>query len=583
MTVRVVRYLERVVRYLDRRPALLHAAAVTAVLAAGLWLRASRLGGPDFGFDEFYHVFAARSLLDGSGLELAEGRPYERAGLVTVLTALAFALFGESEASARLPALVCGVALMVVVYAGGRALFGATAGLVALALTALSPDLIDVARFARLYSPFVLLYLGAALAGYLALSAALDHERSPRIAFGWLLVAGALGLVALHLHTGALGLGVTAVAYLAVRSVGLAVAGRRREAAPYGLLAAALALAAAALLATPEVRALIRETALTPLDWYVEDEAGAASYHYYLAWQYGWLWYLVWPATIAAVVLRPRPGVFLAVAFWVPFVLISAFVATRAPRYVSHLLPFAWLLLGAAAGAAATAGRSALQARLETWVPGQGAGRRAARAAGAACIMAAAILPPIRVSPSVKDAAARPSRTVGAFATGHFAGWRTAAPLIAPRLSGDAAIVSTVPLASRYYLGRPAVRLLGPGRSRDPWIDVGRTVVQHAADLEALGARHERVVVVLEWWRWKTPGKVDGGLRKALAGRCTPLTLPDGAALVAFECGGAVGSGSGGASRRRGGRTTGGGSGAKPRMSGGPASPGRSGRRSARR
>jgi hypothetical protein len=108
-------------------------------------------------------------------------------------------------------------------------------------------------------------------------------------------------------------------------------------------------------------------------------------------------------------------------------------------------------------------------------------------------------------------------------------------------------------------------------------------VVQHAADLEALGARHERVVVVLEWWRWKTPGKVDGGLRKALTGRCTPLTLPDGAALVAFECGGAVGGGSGGASRRRGGRTTGGGSGAKPRMSGGPASPGRSGRRSARR
>jgi hypothetical protein len=160
-----------------RGVARLELAAALALLIVGIWLRARHLAGPDFGFDEFYHVFAAKSLLEGGGLEIAEGRPYHRASLVTVLTAAAFALFGTGEAQARLPALAAGVLLLPVVYLIGRWLFGPVAALVALALTALSPDLIDVSRFARLYSPLALAYLVAAGAGFVAIESLLGDRQ----------------------------------------------------------------------------------------------------------------------------------------------------------------------------------------------------------------------------------------------------------------------------------------------------------------------------------------------------------------------------------------------------------------------
>lgn len=519
---------------------MLHLAAAAAVFALGTWLRARHLGGPDLGFDEFYHVFAAKSLLAGGGLEVAEGRPYERASLVTFLTAASFALFGESEATARLPALVCGLALMALVYAAGCALFGRAAGLVALALTALSPDLIDVARFARLYSPLALTTLATALAAFLGLEAALRPPGRARAAAAWLLVAAVAGAVALHLHPAALGLGPTVLAYVALVAVGLAASRRRREAARYAAVAAALAATAVVLVALPAVRAAIRASALTPLDWYAEEPAGPAAYHYYLAWQYGWLWYLVWPSAVVAALVRPRAGVFVGLAFWVPFVAISAAVATRAPRYVVHLLPFAFLLVGAAAGVAFTAGRAALAVRLSAWLPGEATRQRALRAALAAAVAIGAIVPPLYLSPSVAAAMGRPSRRVGALATGHFFGWREAAPAIRPHLHADTVVVSGVPLASRYYFGRPAVRLLAAGRTRQLWTDAGRMVVQHAADLEALRARRGALVVVVEGWRWASPGNLDGGLRSALERTCDPVPLPPDTGLAAFRCAGAA-------------------------------------------
>ncbi|HWP34062.1 MAG TPA: glycosyltransferase family 39 protein, partial [Thermodesulfobacteriota bacterium] len=146
-----------------------HPVLAAALLAAGVGLRALHLGGPAFGFDELYHVFAARSFLEGHGLTLPSDRPYDRGRLVTLLTALAFALLGEGEAQARLPSLLFGTATLALVYAAGRWLFGPAAGLTALALLAFSPHALDADRFARVYSPLAFFALVAALATFRAL------------------------------------------------------------------------------------------------------------------------------------------------------------------------------------------------------------------------------------------------------------------------------------------------------------------------------------------------------------------------------------------------------------------------------
>jgi 4-amino-4-deoxy-L-arabinose transferase-like glycosyltransferase len=62
---------------------------------------------------------------------------------MTRLTAGAFAIFGESEWSARAPAMTFGVLTLPLIYAAGRLFFGNVAGLVALSLLVLSPHAVE--------------------------------------------------------------------------------------------------------------------------------------------------------------------------------------------------------------------------------------------------------------------------------------------------------------------------------------------------------------------------------------------------------------------------------------------------------
>jgi 4-amino-4-deoxy-L-arabinose transferase-like glycosyltransferase len=522
----------------------LHAALVLVAFGAGVLLRATNLGDPAFSFDEFYHVFAARSLLAGEGLHLPSGRPYVRSWLVTLLTAGAFALFGESEAAARLPALVFGTLTLALTYAAGRFLFGPTAGLVALVLLAFSPDAIDVDRFARLYSPLTLLTLLAALAAFRALEGAGEEgPRATRARLGWLALAAGAGLAAVHLHPVALGLLVVVQAYSAARALGLLLRGRSGEAARYGAVAVGLLGLEALGAASAELRTRVLEAALTPLPWYTPVPGDAMTYHYHLAAQYAWLWYLVWPATVVLVLARPRPGLFAALAFWLPFVLVSGVVATKSLRYIVHLLPFAWLLLGGAAGVLWPAAREALLARLSSLLPPWAAREARLRRAAVAAVLLLAAAPLVRLSPSVVAALRRPSQTAGAFTTGNFADWRGLRRVLGARLEPDARVVASIPLASRYYLGRPAYHLIGSqhrradGTRERPEMEGERQVVQHPADLAALRTSGKPVWVIAERWRWEE--RIDTRLKQMVVQECLAVPTPPALAFVVFACEGA--------------------------------------------
>ena len=75
-------------------------------ILAGSYLRFSGIGDWGFWTDELFHVFAARSFLtDGSFSIPWHPTEYTRAMPVTLLTALSFRIFGESEVTAR---ILCG-------------------------------------------------------------------------------------------------------------------------------------------------------------------------------------------------------------------------------------------------------------------------------------------------------------------------------------------------------------------------------------------------------------------------------------------------------------------------------------------
>jgi len=137
-------------------------------------------------------------------------RYFEKPPLVYWAEALSIKLIGANELAVRLPAALASVAEVTVTAALGEAMFGASVGLAAAIVLALSPLVFGFARFATL-DPALALFITAALGAFWAAARApgFDSAAGRR----WFLLSGAMtaagtltkGPVALVL-TGAVGL-----------------------------------------------------------------------------------------------------------------------------------------------------------------------------------------------------------------------------------------------------------------------------------------------------------------------------------------------------------------------------------------
>ncbi|HEX7125149.1 MAG TPA: hypothetical protein VF406_05140, partial [Thermodesulfobacteriota bacterium] len=268
----------------------------------------------------------------------------------------------------------------------------------------------------------------------------------------------------------------------------------------------------------------------------------AWTYHADLATRYDWLWFLVWPASVVAALARPRAGLFVACAFWVPFAALSVVVATKQPRYAVHLLPFAWLLLGTAAEVAWPRVRAVVLAQGRRLVPDRLEAAAWLPPALLAAVLALALAPPLWATPAVVDALRRHTETTGRFTTGHYQEWRDLAARLEPRLPADARIVSTTWHAPIYYLHRPTNHLLpafrerGEGDWETPERDP-RPQVQTAEDLDRLLATGHAIWVITRRSSWERPGYLDAGFKRAVEARCLRRALPQRSSFVAFDCG----------------------------------------------
>ena len=124
----------------------------------GSVIRIQDLGKHGFWTDELLHVIGAKSLLEtGSPLVPGKGE-YTRAFPITCITALTIKLFGEKEATVRLPFVFFNILLIVIGFFLIHHLFNTNIALIFSFVMAFSPLEMVMSRECRMYSLFQLTY-----------------------------------------------------------------------------------------------------------------------------------------------------------------------------------------------------------------------------------------------------------------------------------------------------------------------------------------------------------------------------------------------------------------------------------------
>ena len=175
--------------------ALSHRALLVGIIGItllGFYLRYRCLGCLGFRWDEDLTSLAVKALLEKGVPELPSGMIYLRFYPYQWIVAASVKIFGFSEFSMRLPAVIFGTILIPTAYWISGKLFNKQIGLIVAACIALSFWQVEMTRTARMYAPFFLVYLIAAYAIFRAHFQNTDKVFSP-----WILP---LAFLALSFH-----------------------------------------------------------------------------------------------------------------------------------------------------------------------------------------------------------------------------------------------------------------------------------------------------------------------------------------------------------------------------------------------
>ena len=138
----------------DESPHWLIYALTAAAVLFGLWGRFKGLGAAPLSADEYYIARSVEDILRTGLPEFDCGGYYTR-GLLFQYTLALLQMAGMSpEFSARFVAAISSVLVLPAVYLLGRRVHSPSAGLLAVAVLAVSAWEIDIARFGRMYAPF---------------------------------------------------------------------------------------------------------------------------------------------------------------------------------------------------------------------------------------------------------------------------------------------------------------------------------------------------------------------------------------------------------------------------------------------
>jgi hypothetical protein len=476
-------------------------------------------------FDELYHFFAAQSWLAEGQLRVADG-VYDRTPLFTIFLAQWLRLFAENLVVARLPSLIAGTALVVLVFLWTRAVAGSLAALIAALLLALDPEHLQISQWARFYTMQCLTFwLGAVGTYRLVTSPAQTLGRSMLLAIGILICLG----TAVYLQVTTL-IGLMAIAVWAVVVLGLPWVARYSLRARWAIAAGGVLVGAAVIwvfVETGLAAELLSHYRGTPLRQ-VENRNEFWYYHAILIVYYPTLWTLVALAVVVGLAYRPRPTAFCASMVGIAFVLLS-FAGPKATRYFTFVLPFLFVLWGIAL--------AEIWRRLRGFLEGVGTGAMAwlglgrlgrpgvytalavvllfAVVANGAWVRSAAnmfdfVIPPMKTQPD----------------------WAAAKNALAPWLADASIVLVTNELSALYYLGRYDVLISksrlseykGEDFSYDP--RTGRPVIGTAESLALIMDCYPTGLIVADDTRWSNRAQVEDAVIGLIKARAEEVELP---------------------------------------------------------
>ena len=484
--------------------------------------------------DELYTMMAAHGWLSDGVPRIGEG-VYNRAEGFTALIAWFFRAFGESLVVARLPSLIAGSLLVVVVFLWTRWAAGTMAAWIAAAFMAFSPLAIQMSQFARFYALFGLLFSLGAIGFYMLVERRFSAGRSLGVA------AGVVGcwLVALHLQVLTL-VGLVAIGFWFATCQFLPwIIARRHQPKVWGLvgLLAVVAVAAA-------VVGIEHGLARTLLDGYrdgpltaLEQKNQVWFYHLEFIDRYPSLWPIVPFAAMLAASVRPQPSLFCLCLFGVSFAILS-FGTMKHFQYLYFVLPFLFVLWGISLAAALPPLgrwlRDVIDRLLELVAPRLPRGRSRVFLLSAGVLFlilangapARTLLKPFGIS--LRDDAV-------------LVDWSSGKTLLEPRLHDAAVVLSPSDVQALYYLDRldvvvNASRLTEYGGrefSRDP--RTGKVVISTPESLNLVIDCSPSGLFLTDPVSWQAAWAMPHATANVVENRLTAIELPPDLKMLAFS------------------------------------------------
>jgi hypothetical protein len=491
--------------------------------------------------DELNHVLAARSLLEDGTMRITGGAVYERAALFTRLVAEMFRLFGESLVVARVPAVVGGVALVLLLFLWVRSFAGRLAAWLAGLLLCFSPGAIYLSQQCRFYSVHAALFLGGAI----ALLALLARPRPGGRTIGLGLLSAVLFLLAWHLQVLTLiGLGGVFLwcAFAISPSLGRRLRGGPR-AARIGVPLAALAILVVAVPSlSGQARAFWRFFHRFDL-WAAADSGNFRYYHWLFLEQYATLWTLFPLLALLALRSRGRETTFSLFVFTTAF-LVQSLAAWKSERYLFYAMPFFFAVAGTGLAAAirwllpsaeglfsaAPFRRKARTARALGVALLLGIGLFALAGNGASSITARMLTGGDSDWPFARAYRGEPD-------------WRAASERLRPLLTEGTVLIGSSDLKGIYYFGRLDYCISrdlieetgGPAPEFHPHWKTGIPLVAEVSSIERIMAEHASGLVVVEKKQLRTKWGVSAAVVDYLEQRTEEIPLPPEWRLRAFR------------------------------------------------
>jgi 4-amino-4-deoxy-L-arabinose transferase-like glycosyltransferase len=476
-------------------------------------------------FDELYHFFAAQSWLAEGQFRVADG-VYNRTPLFTIFLAQWLGLFGENLVVARLPSLIAGTALVVLVFLWTRAVAGSLAAVLAALLLALDPEHLQISQWGRFYALQCLTFWLGAVGTYRLVTAPPPTPgRAILLAFGILVCFGA----AIYLQITTL-IGILGVVVWASVALGLPFLARCSIRVRWTLVLGIALIGAVAIWAMIETGAganLLERFRSTPL-YQAGDRDAFWYYHAFLVVFYPTLWPLVPLAVVVGLAYRPHPTAFCAAVVAVAFLLLSL-AGQKAMRYFTIVQPFLSVLWGIALAAAWPRLRGFLEdvgARALAWLGLGRLGRPGVYAALAAVVMFTAVANGawLRTAANMFDLVIPPMKRQ--------ADWAAAKGTLAPWLADASIVLTTNELSALFYLGRYDVLISRSRSSELPGqgefgIDprTGRPVITAPESLAMIMDCYPDGLIVADASRWNNPAQVSAAVIQLITARAEEVEL----------------------------------------------------------